>query len=60
MRILLIGQAAFGQDVFTKLREAGQEVVAVAAPAQSLSGRPDSPSKSMMTKSRPVKSSCAR
>lgn len=41
MRILVIGQAAFGQDVFNKLREAGEEVVAVAAPAQSLSGRPD-------------------
>ncbi len=41
MRILLIGQAAFGQDVFTRLREAGEEVVAVTAPAQSLSGRAD-------------------
>lgn len=41
MRILVIGQAAFGQDVFNKLREAGEEVVAVAAPAQSLSGRAD-------------------
>ncbi len=41
MRILVIGQAAFGQDVFSKLREAGEEVVAVAAPAQSLSGRAD-------------------
>ena len=41
MRILLIGQAAFGQDVFTRLREAGEDVVAVAAPAQSLSGRAD-------------------
>ncbi len=41
MRIFLIGQAAFGQDVFTRLREAGEEIVAVAAPAQSLSGRAD-------------------
>ncbi len=41
MRILVIGQAAFGQDVLSQLREAGQEVVAVAAPAQSLSGRAD-------------------
>jgi methionyl-tRNA formyltransferase len=41
MRILVIGQAAFGQDVFNRLRAAGEDVVAVAAPAQSLSGRPD-------------------
>jgi methionyl-tRNA formyltransferase len=41
MKILVIGQAAFGQDVFNKLRDAGEEVVAVAAPAQSLSGRTD-------------------
>ncbi len=41
MRILLIGQAAFGQDVFTRLGEAGEEIVGVAAPGQSLSGRPD-------------------
>ena len=41
MRIFLIGQAAFGQDVFGKLREAGEEIVGVAAPAQSLSGRAD-------------------
>jgi methionyl-tRNA formyltransferase len=41
MRIFVIGQAAFGQDVFNRLREAGEEVVAVGAPAQSLSGRTD-------------------
>ncbi|HXH21261.1 MAG TPA: methionyl-tRNA formyltransferase [Dehalococcoidia bacterium] len=41
MRILVIGQAAFGQEVFNRLRDAGEEVVAVAAPAQSLSGRTD-------------------
>ncbi len=41
MRIFVIGQAAFGQDVFNRLRDAGEEVVAVASPAQSLSGRPD-------------------
>lgn len=41
MRIFVIGQAAFGQDIFNKLREAGEEIVAVAAPAQSLSGRTD-------------------
>ncbi len=41
MRVLVIGQAAFGQDIFGKLRAAGEEVVAVAAPAQSLSGRAD-------------------
>jgi len=26
LRIVVIGQAAFGQDVFLKLREAGEEV----------------------------------
>ena len=41
MRVLLIGQAAFGRDVFLRLREAGEDVVAVAAPGQSLSGRAD-------------------
>jgi methionyl-tRNA formyltransferase len=41
MRILVIGQAAFGQDVYSRLKEAGEEVVAVAAPALSLSGRAD-------------------
>jgi methionyl-tRNA formyltransferase len=41
MRIFLNGIGAFGLDTFNKLREAGEEVVAVAAPAQSLSGRPD-------------------
>jgi methionyl-tRNA formyltransferase len=41
MRILVIGQAAFGQDIFNKLREAGEEIAAVVAPAQSLSGRTD-------------------
>jgi len=41
LRIFVIGQAAFGQDVFLRLREAGEEVVGVAAPGQSLSGRPD-------------------
>jgi methionyl-tRNA formyltransferase len=41
LRIFVIGQAAFGQDVLLRLREAGEEVVAVAAPAQSLSGRTD-------------------
>src|SRR5438105_1115699 len=41
MRIFLNGIGAFGLDVFNKLRESGEEVVAVAAPPQSLSGRPD-------------------
>src|SRR5262245_13485591 len=41
MRLLVIGQAAFGQEVLTKLREAGEEVVAVAAPGMSRSGRAD-------------------
>ena len=41
MRIFLNGIGAFGTDTFEKLREAGHEVVAVAAPPKSLSGRPD-------------------
>jgi methionyl-tRNA formyltransferase len=41
MRIFLNGIGAFGLDVFNKLRDAGEEIVAVAAPPQSLSGRPD-------------------
>lgn len=41
MKILVIGQAAFGQDVFNRLREAGHDIVGVVAPAQSLSGRAD-------------------
>jgi methionyl-tRNA formyltransferase len=41
MRIFLNGIGAFGLDVFARLREAGEEVVAVASPPLSLSGRPD-------------------
>src|SRR5262245_36845205 len=41
MRIFLNGIGAFGLDTFNRLREAGEEIVAVAAPATSLSGRPD-------------------
>ena len=41
MRIFLNGIGAFGLDTFNKLREAGHEIVAVAAPPKSLSGRPD-------------------
>jgi methionyl-tRNA formyltransferase len=41
LRIFLNGIGAFGTDTFDKLREAGHEVVAVAAPPKSLSGRPD-------------------
>jgi methionyl-tRNA formyltransferase len=41
MRIFLNGIGAFGVDVFNRLREAGEEIVAVSAPAQSLSGRAD-------------------
>jgi methionyl-tRNA formyltransferase len=39
LRIALFGQAAFGKDVLARLLEAGHEVVAVYAPAES--GRPD-------------------
>jgi methionyl-tRNA formyltransferase len=41
MRIFLNGIGAFGLDMFNKLRENGEGVVAVAAPPTSLSGRPD-------------------
>ncbi len=41
MRIILNGIGAFGVDALTKLEAQGDEVVAVAAPKQSLSGRAD-------------------
>jgi methionyl-tRNA formyltransferase len=41
VRIFLNGIGQFGLDTFEKLREAGHEIVAVAAPPKSLSGRPD-------------------
>lgn len=41
MRIVVIGQAAFGEAVFNKLRERGEEVVGVCAPATPEGGRPD-------------------
>jgi methionyl-tRNA formyltransferase len=41
MRIALIGQAAFGEAVFKALREAGEEVVGVCAPATPAGGRAD-------------------
>ncbi|MFN8556779.1 MAG: methionyl-tRNA formyltransferase [Dehalococcoidia bacterium] len=41
MRIVLIGQAAFGEAVFKALRERGEEVVGVCAPATPEGGRPD-------------------
>ena len=41
MRIVLIGQAAFGESVFKKLIERGHEVVGVAAPATKEGARPD-------------------
>ena len=41
MRIFLNGIGAFGFDAFTRLRQQGEEIVAVAAPPKSLSGRPD-------------------
>ena len=39
MRIVLFGQQAFGKDVFEKLREAGEDIVAVSTPR--LDGRSD-------------------
>ena len=41
MRIALIGQAAFGETVLKRLREAGFDVVGVAAPAPKEGQRPD-------------------
>ena len=41
MRIVVIGQAAFGEAVFKALRERGEEVVGVCAPATPAGGRPD-------------------
>jgi methionyl-tRNA formyltransferase len=39
MRIVLFGQQAFGKDVFDRLREAGEDIVAVSTPR--LNGRTD-------------------
>jgi methionyl-tRNA formyltransferase len=41
MRIVVIGQAAFGEAVLKALRERGEEVVGVCAPATPEGGRPD-------------------
>jgi methionyl-tRNA formyltransferase len=41
MRIFLNGIGAFGVDALTRLQQTGHQIVAVAAPPQSLSGRPD-------------------
>lgn len=41
MRVSIIGQAAFGEAVFARLREDGTEVVAVSAPEPAEGGRPD-------------------
>ncbi len=41
MRIVVIGQAAFGEQVFKKLVEGGHEVVGVAAPATKEGARAD-------------------
>lgn len=41
MRIVLIGQAAFGERVFSRLREEGFEIVGVCAPAPAEGARPD-------------------
>lgn len=41
MRIVVIGQAAFGEAVLRALTDAGEEVVGVCAPATPAGGRPD-------------------
>jgi methionyl-tRNA formyltransferase len=41
MRIVLIGQAAFGEAVFKAFRERGEEIVGICAPPTPDGGRPD-------------------
>ncbi|MCK6564152.1 MAG: methionyl-tRNA formyltransferase [Dehalococcoidia bacterium] len=41
MRVSIIGQAAFGEAVFARLREGGHNVVAVSAPGPAGGRRPD-------------------
>ena len=41
MRIVVIGQAAFGEQVLKRLLEKGEQVVGVSAPATPEGGRPD-------------------
>ncbi len=41
MRVFLNGIGQFGVDTFQRLRDDGHEIVAVASPPRSLSGRPD-------------------
>lgn len=41
MRIVLIGQAAFGEAVLKALQDAGEEIVGICAPATPAGGRPD-------------------
>lgn len=41
MRVSIIGQAAFGEAVFLRLREGGHEVAVVSAPAPAEGARPD-------------------
>ena len=41
MRIVLIGQAAFGADVFNKLKERGQDIVGVFCPPDPPKGKLD-------------------
>lgn len=41
MRVSIMGQAAFGEAVFSRLREDGVDVVGVSAPAPKDGGRPD-------------------
>lgn len=41
MRVSIIGQAAFGEAVFQRLRDEGHEIVGVSAPAPVEGGKPD-------------------
>lgn len=41
MRIVVLGQAAFGEAVFAALRQRGDQIVGVCAPASPAGGRPD-------------------
>lgn len=54
MRIVLIGQAAFGAKVFETLMENGEEVVAVYTPPDQPGGRPDPLKQAAVEKGIPV------
>ena len=54
MKIVLIGQAAFGAKVFETLMEKGENVAAVYTPAEKPGSRPDPLKEAAVSKSIPV------